>query len=190
MSTLVEPHEALLLAEKQAGHHAKAVRRLDFPATDLNDLREMARGLQPKDVFKEYQEIRFVYEYLRMGEGLSAVRELVKSWIDKAENLADVESIVSRKKAWKVLNGFAVFKMKEQSGLAWSRLNDHGRTDADLDDQNHPQTIVFIALTHLNYDNGFFMPLEPGTYVCIDSAADIVYPPSGGGIGVMMYLNI
>ncbi|KAM0724126.1 hypothetical protein Q7P37_000007 [Cladosporium fusiforme] len=118
MSTLVKPHEALLLAEKQAGYHAKAVRRLDFPATDLNDLREIARGLQPKDVFKEYQEIRFVYEYLRMGEGLSAIRELVKSWIDKAENLADVESIVSRKKAWKVLNGFAVFKIKEQSGLA------------------------------------------------------------------------
>lgn len=97
---------------------------------------------------------------------------------------------MSRKKAWKVLNGFAVFKMKEQSGVAWSRLCDHGRTDADLENKNHPQTIVFIALTKLDYDNGFFMPLESGTYVCIDSTADIVYPPSGGGMGVMMYLNI
>lgn len=82
MSNLVEPHEALLLAEKQAAYHTKAVRHLNCPATELNDLLEIARGLQPKDVFKEYQEIRFVYEYLHMGNGLSAVRGLVKSWID------------------------------------------------------------------------------------------------------------
>lgn len=96
---------------------------------------------------------------------------------------------MSRKAVWKVLNGFAIFRLKEQSGTAWSRLDDHGRKDHDLDG-DHPQTIVFIALTKLNYDNGFFMSLEPGAYVCINSTADIVFPPSGGGLGIVMWLNI
>lgn len=82
MSNLVEPYEAFQLAERQVEHHTKSVRRLNCPTTDLNDLLEFAQGLRPKDVFTTYYEIRFVYEYLHMGKGVSRVKALVDSWIE------------------------------------------------------------------------------------------------------------
>jgi hypothetical protein len=80
--------------------------------------------------------------------------------------------------------------MKPRDGPDWVLLDDHGRVDTQDTEAMHPQTVVFIALTHLGFDNGFFVSLEPGQDICIDSAAKIIYPPTGGGVGVAIWLKL
>jgi len=82
--------------------------------------------------------------------------------------------------------------MKAREGSNWSLLDDHGRPDADEPNSSEPlpQTVVFIALTQLDHTNGFFVPLEVGQCVCIDSRARIAYPPTGGGLGLAVWLRL
>ncbi len=57
-------------------------------------------------------------------------------------------------------------------------------------DDREPQTTIFIALENLNPENGFFMSMEHGRDVCLDSKADIRFPPTGGGLGIYIALDI
>jgi len=88
------------------------------------------------------------------------------------------------------VSGFGIFRMKPRDGPDWVLLDDHSRVDPHDTEGQIPQTVVFIALSHLDFDNGFFTSLEQGQDICIDSAAKIVYPPTGGGLGVAIWLKL
>ena len=53
-----------------------------------------------------------------------------------------------------------------------------------------PQTVVFIALMDLDPSNGFFMSLKKGEDVCLDGNAVLRFPPAGGGLGLLLCLNL
>ena len=81
-----------------------------------------------------------------------------------------------------IVKADCIFRLKESNELAC--LQGHGADDCV------PQTVIFIALTPLHQQNGFFVDLEPGQDVCVDSVADIWFPPSGGGLGLCVCLNL
>ena len=84
-----------------------------------------------------------------------------------------------------VLAGFCIFRLKEFDSKDWTLLNvSLGTGDPE------PQTVIFIALQDLDSRNGFFMTLGRGNDVCLDSKPRIQLPPSGGGIGVYIALNL
>lgn len=88
-----------------------------------------------------------------------------------------------------LVRAFCVFRLKAFDGLQWEFLDDHGAYDKD-EGEPRPQTVVFIALTRLSQQNGFFIDLEPGQDVCVDSNAGLMFPPTGGGLGVCLCLNL
>lgn len=89
-----------------------------------------------------------------------------------------------------LVRAFCVFRLKALDGPQWEFLDDHGAyNDGDARDPR-PQTVVFISLTHLSQQNGFFIDLEPGQDVCVDSVAGLMFPPEGGGLGVCLCLNL
>lgn len=57
-------------------------------------------------------------------------------------------------------------------------------------DDEEPQTIVFIALEDLGPENGFPFPLKRGQDVCVDGNLDVLIPPTGGGLGVVIVLRL
>ena len=90
-----------------------------------------------------------------------------------------------------LVRAFCIFKLKAFDGQQWEFLDDHGLHPAEHSrEEQRPQTVVFIALTDLNRHNGFFMDLEAGQDVCVDSAAGLLFPPEGGGLGVCLCLNL
>ena len=82
-----------------------------------------------------------------------------------------------------LIKGFCIFRLKTPTVHSWISADGLG-----LD--NKSQTVVFVALQRLSADNGFFMTLEAGQDVCLDSKADVKFPPSGGGLGVFLSFKI
>lgn len=57
-------------------------------------------------------------------------------------------------------------------------------------DDEEPQTIVFIALEDLGTENGFPFPLKRGQDVCVDGKLELLIPPTGGGLGMLIILRL
>lgn len=89
-----------------------------------------------------------------------------------------------------LLCGFAIFRMKGREGGDWDRLDHHGRPDPIVPYRANPQAVVFIALSNLGWENGFFMELNSGQDVCLDIKTGLVYPRTGGGLGVVFWLRL
>ena len=88
--------------------------------------------------------------------------------------------------AQSLLRGFCAFRLKASDGHGWRRAGDWLGID-----ECQPQTVVFIALEDLNSSNGFFMAVEKGYDVCLDSRADVLFPiDGGGGLGIFLSLNL
>lgn len=90
-----------------------------------------------------------------------------------------------------LVSGFSVFRMKGREG-DWAALHDHGRPDREERETGirKPQTVVFIALSPLDHDNGFFVALQPGQDICVDSCATILHPSTSGGLGIAIWLKL
>jgi len=52
------------------------------------------------------------------------------------------------------------------------------------------EAVVFIALQDLRPDNGFFLNLQRGYWICMDRRGSIRLPPTGGGIGIYVKIYI
>lgn len=80
--------------------------------------------------------------------------------------------------------------MKPRDGPDWVTVEDHGWPDYTDPDELMPQSVIFVALSKLSWDNGFFMDLEKGDSVCLDAKAKLLYPPTGGGLGIAFWLRL
>lgn len=106
-------------------------------------------------------------------------------------NIQRVERHVKRKADAAILRGYGVFRLKAQEGPSWMELSRYSFVQGREEEEHPmPQALVFIALDTLGVHNGFFISLKAGQDVCIDSAATIVWPPTGGGLGIAIWLNI
>lgn len=94
-------------------------------------------------------------------------------------------------RAQALVRAFCIFRLKSLDGPQWEYLDDHGVHTDDHDcEEQRPQTVIFIALTELGRNNGFFLHLQPGEDVCIDSNAKLLFPPEGGGLGLCLCLDL
>lgn len=57
-------------------------------------------------------------------------------------------------------------------------------------EQNVSQAVIFVALEDLSPQNGFFMTLQKGHWVCKEGAEIVMQPSTGGGIGLFFALCI
>ncbi|KAK3670789.1 hypothetical protein LTR78_009361 [Recurvomyces mirabilis] len=195
MTKTISSNDAKLLAQDQVRNYASAVgSSATAPPDIIREAYEVAMTLQPRKFYLDHPNIRFIWELLDVEEHSSVFRATVDAWVEVEGNIQRAAQHVNRtiRSSTHVWSGFGVFRMKARGGGNWSLLDDHGRTDANepRHDDPLPQTVVFIALTRLDHSNGFFMPLEVGQDVCIDSKAEIVYPPTGSGLGLAIWLRL
>ena len=66
----------------------------------------------------------------------------------------------------------------------WKPLRGGAGIDEELD------TLVCIALEDLDVSNGFILPLQFGQDVCVDGKDPILVPPTGGGMVLLVWVNI
>lgn len=180
----------------------------------IEELRTFAERAPVHPRFEQYAEIRFVYEMLSMAGSVTKVSALVDAWVNvrgscpsndpcvlticqTEENVSRAARHVNRQCAdtgQALVRAFCVFRLKALDGPKWEYLDDHGAHDDDDENDDvgepRPQTVVFIALTPLNQRNGFFIDLEPGQDVCVNSNAGLWFPPPGGGLGICLCLNL
>lgn len=57
-------------------------------------------------------------------------------------------------------------------------------------DDHVPDTVVCVALDHLGPDNGFFLHLQRGEDLCLDGGDDILLPPTGGGLALLIWVDV
>lgn len=55
---------------------------------------------------------------------------------------------------------------------------------------DNPQTMVCIALEDLGPKNGFFFELQLGKDVCMDGQDRIWLPPTGGGLSLLIWIDL
>lgn len=108
------------------------------------------------------------------------------------ENIKRVTSSVGRQPydPDNLVSGFAIFRMKSREGDDWDTHTDHGRLDPRETNRYKAQSVVFLSLSDLSWENGFFMELKTGQYVCLDVDTELVYPRTGGGMGVVFWLRL
>ncbi|KAK4551406.1 hypothetical protein LTR86_011192 [Recurvomyces mirabilis] len=195
MTKTISSSNAERLAQDQARYYASAVGSSATALADvIREAYEVAMTLHPRKFYLDHPNIRFIWELLDVEEYSTVFRTAVDAWVEVEGNIQRAAQHVNRtvRSSTHVWSGFGVFRMKAGGGGNWSLLDDHGRTDANepTHDESLPQTVVFIAFTRLDHSNGFFMPLEVGQDVCIDSKAEIAYPPTGSGLGLAIWLRL
>jgi hypothetical protein len=84
-----------------------------------------------------------------------------------------------------IIKWYCLFRLKSLGGKKWKDMPEGLRIDDE-----EPQTFVFIALEDLGPENGFLFPLKRGQDVCVDGELNILIPPTGGGLGVVIVLRL
>lgn len=85
----------------------------------------------------------------------------------------------------RIIKWYCLFRLKSLGGEKWKMMPEGLRIDDE-----EPQTIVFVALEDLGPGNGFPFPLKCGQDVCVDGDVDVLIPPTGGGLGVLLVLRL
>lgn len=85
------------------------------------------------------------------------------------------------------MRSFCIFRLKAFDTATWLLVPEREGLGRD---PKIRQTVVFVALTDLDTNNGFFMSLRKGQDVCVDSRAYVRFPPGGGGVGLYFCLNL
>ena len=84
-----------------------------------------------------------------------------------------------------LVRGYGVYRFKKLSDVGWTLLC----KGAGMNDEI-PDTVVCIALEDLNPDNGFFLHLRRGEDLCLDGGDDILLPPTGGGLALLVWVDV
>lgn len=84
--------------------------------------------------------------------------------------------------------GFYLFRLRAKETTEWTRKLLGMQLDRTGD--SRPQTVVFIALEDLGPHNGFPMELRKGEDVCMDGNDALLFPPTDGGEGILICLNL
>lgn len=189
---------------RQASEHSGAVGR-GIDTRVLLDHWELARDATPISFFLRKKHIRFWYETVEKGELHRKGGEIADIWAQVKHSMASadrshtnffvqVEDNINRAAAHverpakppspNLVLGWVTCRMKQLPAPAWEDLPE----GPGMDDR--PQTVVCIALEDLGPHNGFFMNLSQGEDVCIDGKAQILLPPTGGGLGLLVWIHI
>lgn len=100
-------------------------------------------------------------------------------------NISRAEQAVGRRAdSPRIIKWFALCTLKSTGGTKWARFTDGLAMD------NEPQTFVFVALEALGPENGFPYALGRGQDVCMDGTSQLLLPPTGGGLVMIIVLRI
>ena len=208
-SKQVAPSDIEELAEKQIQHYSDAIGH-SVPQRNIANVLEFAQTAQPHKVYSRFAEIRFLYEMLPLQDVRDQVLTLINAWVEvcgpsrgqnipltwliqNGDNIKRAAQHVRREpkhESNQLVKAYCLFRLKARDGVEWHFLGDHGYYGVDEVEDQQPQTVAYIALTQLNRYNGFFVDLEPGQDVCVDSAAKVAFPPTGGGLGICICLKL
>ena len=83
-----------------------------------------------------------------------------------------------------LVRAFGIYRFKQLSTEQWKPLPEGPGMDGN------PQTMVCIALEDLGPQNGFFFDLQSGWDVCMDGKDRILLPPTGGGLGLLVWVDL
>lgn len=174
---------------------------------EMDALYQYVRGALPYGVYGDHPHIPFAYEMLE-GEGWEERTErIVRSWLtvqqgrhpflvtpaDKFSqvdaHLCQVEAEVQRRRdpvqpSKDLLHAWCMFSLKAVDSNGWRPILGGLSTDKT------PQATVFLATEDLGPDNGFFMRLQRGEWVCFDGTEGPEMPSTGGGRGLFFALRI
>ncbi|KAF7186198.1 hypothetical protein HII31_12440 [Pseudocercospora fuligena] len=152
----------------------------------IADIIEFAKDADVMDFYKGKPDVPFWYMRLKKEghDDAPHVGSIADTWVEDEDNIRRVAEHVQRpaKTADRSLvRAFGIYRFKERSDRwMWA--------DPSTDDE--PQTLVCIALEDLSPENGFFMDLKAGQDVCIDGKDKILVPPTGGGLAILIWVDI
>lgn len=170
----------------------------------LAEIAGLAEDAEPTRFFKDRWDVRFWYEKLDK-EGLGErAKDVADRWAEvctsvylpsSAHSLLQNENNIQRAAAQvnrpfktpdrSLVRGYGVYRFKKLSNTEWKPL----RKGAGMDDE-FPDTVVCIALNDLGPENGFFTRLSRGEDLCLDGGDDILLPPTGGGLVMLLWIDI
>ncbi|KAB8356479.1 hypothetical protein FH972_024062 [Carpinus fangiana] len=149
-------------------------------ADNVSAIRNRARRAQPVPLFVLYDDIPFIYEHIESPGWEDLIAEVVRSWTTNKENIVRAEKCMGRPFSATDPSFVRVFCL-----VRFKPITHNQKITATPDvigvDTDRPQTVIFIALDDLSTANGFFMTLNSGEDVCLDGAARIDFPSTGGG---------
>lgn len=167
--------------------HSTAIGRGSTPA-EIEEISRFVESASPAKVYDEHPDTPFVYEILEKSGWEEKLSSLADRWVEKDENTQRASAQVGRivtKHGSSLIRTFCMFRLRPFSSPGWIPMSEGlGR------DRGKQQTVVFIALTDLNPSNGFFLSLKKGEDVCVDGNELLRFPPTGGGLGVLLCLNL
>lgn len=192
------------IIEKQASEHLGAVGR-GIDTGVLTDHLHLAQDATPTSFFLLKKHIRFWYETVEKGDLHRKGGEVADLWAQvkhsaapykpsQADSFVQVEDNIHRaassvKRPAKpassnLVLGWVTCRLKQLPATEWEDLPE----GPGMDDR--PQTVVCIALEDLGPHNGFFLNLSQGEDVCMDGKSQILLPPTGGGLALLVWIHI
>ena len=198
------------VAESQALKYADAVGR--HTEDSIDDLIKFVKDAQPPSIYKDHSDVKFRYEVLEKKGWETRVKEIVMHWIEvsrrpgswivRSRQLCQNPANIQRASAsveraptgaeFGIVCGYCLFCLKKSvpepaETTIWKSM---WKPDGLGVHGYHDEAVVFIALDDLGPENGFFMTLKSGQHVCVDSQAEILFPDTGGGRGIMFALRL
>ena len=151
----------------------------------------------------KFDQVPFVYEKLGGQKTNDAVKAVVDDWtqVGFAGILADLQCLLcgqipgnihraadavgrsASNTTTDIVKAYCGFRFKDLK-IKWQPLR-----GLAVNERKH-STVVIIALEPLNHENGCFVNLAIGEYVCVDGNADVLIPGTGGGLGIFIDLDL
>ncbi|KAK3723951.1 hypothetical protein LTR37_001435 [Vermiconidia calcicola] len=152
-----------------------------IPDEVVAELIEFGGNAMPDDYYKDpkNRHAEFWYERLEKDGWQEKIGAVADLWVQSDENVQRAAAQVGRPAKpphRQLVRAFCICRFKQRSHKQWKRLPGGPGMDGE------PQTVVCIALEDLGPDNGLFFELQSGKDVCIDGTDQILLPPSGGGL--------
>lgn len=85
---------------------------------------------------------------------------------------------------------FGIYRFKEYASDQWELVKRPARSIDEAFEDKESQTMVCIALEDLGPDNGFPFRLQRGQDVCMDGNEALLLPPTGGGMAILIWIDL
>ncbi|KAF2158939.1 hypothetical protein M409DRAFT_30570 [Zasmidium cellare ATCC 36951] len=191
-------------ADEQFGRYAKSIGK-GVPSELLSEIIEFSSDASRRDWFAKRNTVPFWYERFDKDGLTQKLSILADVWVEvsKSNMVAGIPTDLTTSKcednirraahhvdrAQKPANkelvlAFGVYKFKQYT--KWELVPHPARYNRS----SGTQTMICVALEDLSPSNGFPFELQCGQDVCIDGGADLFLPPTGGGMAVLIWIDL
>ena len=154
----------------------------------IDDIANFASDATPKRFYQRNSHIGFAFEVLDKHDWNRKVKPFVDDCVEQSTDR--IWNILERMRTGShaghkiIPRHWCLFRFKALSSMD----SQNNSTDLALDERT--QLLMFIALENLSSANGSFMDMQKGHWICIDGRQSVNLPPTGGGKGIYIVLDI